>query len=155
VPGFRLRRALRTVARRGGNVELLLAGRTDVPLAQSAARSLYGSLLKAGIRIWEYQPQVLHSKLTIIDDAVFVGSANLDARSLSINYELTVHLRDPILTDAADAIFNSDLAHARAVTFDGWRASRTWLTRLRGAWARFLLARVDPWLARRQIRRIR
>ena len=155
VPGFRLRRALRTVARRGGNVELLLAGRTDVPLAQSAARSLYGSLLKAGIRIWEYQPQVLHTKLTIIDDTVFVGSANLDARSLSINYELTVHLRDPILTEAADAIFNSDLAHARAVTFEGWRASRTWLTRLHGAWARFLLARVDPWLARRQIRRIR
>jgi cardiolipin synthase len=98
---------------------------------------------------------VLHTKLTIIDDTVFVGSANLDARSLSINYELTVHLRDPILTEAADAIFNSDLAHARAVTFDGWRASRTWLTRLHGAWARFLLARVDPWLARRQIRRIR
>ena len=155
VPGFRLRRALRTVARRGGNVELLLAGRSDVPLAQSAARSLYGSLLKAGIRIWEYQPQVLHTKLTIIDDAVFVGSANLDARSLSINYELTVHLRDPQLADAANAIFNADLAHARAVTFDRWRASRTWLTRLHGAWARFLLARVDPWLARHQIRRIR
>jgi cardiolipin synthase len=155
VPGFRLRRALRTVARRGGHVELLLAGRTDVPLAQSAARSLYGSLLKAGIRIWEYQPQVLHTKLTIIDDAVFVGSANLDARSLSINYELTVHLCDPLLTEAADAIFKADLAHAHAVTFDDWRASRTWFTRLHGAWARFLLARVDPWLARRQIRRIR
>jgi cardiolipin synthase A/B len=155
VPGFRLRRALRRVARRGGNVELLLAGRTDVPLAQSAARSLYGSLLKSGIRIWEYQPQVLHTKLAIVDDAVFVGSANLDARSLSINYELTVHLRDPLLSDAADAIFNTDVSHAQAVTFDSWSASRTWLTRLQGAWARFLLARVDPWLARRQIRRIR
>ena len=155
VPGFRLRRALSSVARRGGNVELLLAGRTDVPLAQSAARSLYGSLLKSGIRIWEYQPQVLHTKLAIVDDAVFVGSANLDARSLSINYELTVHLRDPFLTEAADAIFNTDVLHARAVTLDSWRASRTWLARLQGAWARFLLTRVDPWLARRQIRRIR
>ena len=98
---------------------------------------------------------MLHTKLAIVDDAVFVRSANLDARSLSINYELTVHLRDPLLSDAADAIFNTDVSHAQAVTFDSWSASRTWLTRLQGAWARFLLARVDPWLARRQIRRIR
>lgn len=152
VPSFRLRRALRAVARRGGTVELLLAGKTDVPLAQRAARSLYGPLLRAGVRIWEYQPQILHAKLALVDDALFVGSANLDARSLAINYELTVHLRDARLTAEAAAMFTADLAHARPITLAEWTASRSWLTRLRGAWARFLLTKVDPWVARRQLR---
>jgi cardiolipin synthase len=151
VPGFRLRRALCAVARRGGTVELLLAGKTDVPLAQSAARSLYGPLLRAGVRVWEYQPQILHAKLAVIDDAVSVGSANLDARSLSINYELTVHLPDARLAAEAAAMFAADLANARPITFAEWTASRTWLTRLHGAWARFLLTKVDPWIARWQL----
>ena len=154
LPGFRLRRALRQVARRGGTVELLLAGKTDVPLAQLAARTLYGSLLKAGVRIWEYQPQILHTKLAIIDDAVFVGTANLDARSLGINYELMVHLDDAGLTRAATASFVGDLQHAREITRIDWREKQTWSLRLRGAWARFLLTKVDPWLARQQMRNI-
>ncbi len=154
LPGFRLRRALRRVARRGGTVELLLAGKTDVPLAQLAARTLYGSLLAAGVRIWEYQPQILHAKLAIIDDAVFAGTANLDARSLGINYELMVHLDDPVLTHAARASFVGDLRYAHEITLDAWRKKQTWPLRLRGAWARFLLTQVDPWLARQQMRNI-
>jgi cardiolipin synthase len=94
LPGFRLRRALRRIAHRGGTVELILAGKTDVAIAQTAARSIYGPLLRSGVRIWEYQPQVLHAKLAIVDQTVFVGTANLDARSLGINYELMVHLAD-------------------------------------------------------------
>ena len=154
IPSFRLRRALRAVARRGGTVELLLAGKTDVPLAQRAARSLYGPLLRAGVRIWEYQPQILHAKLALVDDACFVGSANLDARSLSINYELTIHLRDARLAAEATAMFTADLVHARAISLADWTASQTWLTRLRGSVARFLLTKVDPWIARRQLRDI-
>lgn len=154
VPGYRLRRALRAVARRGGTVELLLAGKSDVPLAQHAARSLYGSLLKAGVRIWEYQPQILHAKLALIDSAVFVGSANLDARSLSINYELTVHLRDTRLATEIATAFSDDLRRSQAIRFPAWKKSRTWFERLRGAWARFLMTQVDPWIARRQMRDI-
>jgi cardiolipin synthase A/B len=144
VPGFRLRRALRAVALRGGTVELLLAGKSDVPLAQHAARSLYGSLLRAGVRIWEYQPQILHAKLALLDDSVFVGSSNLDARSLAINYELTVHLHAPRLAAEAGATFTADLLQSKAITYDEWRKSRTWFARLRGAWSRFLLTQVDP-----------
>ncbi|MBC8008564.1 MAG: phosphatidylserine/phosphatidylglycerophosphate/cardiolipin synthase family protein [Burkholderiales bacterium] len=154
VPGLRLRWALRDVARRGGTVELLLAGKTDVPLAQHAARSLYGSLLRAGVRIWEYQPQILHAKLALIDDSVFVGSANLDARSLAINYELTVHIHDSRLAAEAGATFTADLLQSQAITLDAWKKSRTWLARLRGACARFLITQIDPWVARRQMRDI-
>lgn len=154
VPGFGLRRALRAVALRGGTVELLLAGKTDVPLAQHAARSLYGPLLKAGVRIWEYQPQILHAKLALIDDSVFVGSANLDARSLAINYELTVHIQNTRLAAEAGATFSADLLQSKAITYEAWKKSRTWFARIRGACARFLITQVDPWIARRQMRDI-
>ncbi len=154
LPGFRLRHALRRVARRGGTVELLLAGKTDVPLAQFAARTLYGTLLKAGVRIWEYQPQILHAKLALVDDAVFVGTANLDARSLGINYELMVHLTDPRIVTEARAAFAADLRQSHEVQLTAWRSTQTWLTRLRGAWARVLLTKIDPWLARHQMRNV-
>jgi cardiolipin synthase len=151
-PGFRLRRALCRIARRGGTVELILAGKTDVALAQTAARSIYGPLLRAGVRIWEYQPQILHTKLALLDHTVFAGTSNLDARSLGINYEFMVRLQDPALATEAADIFAADLAHSREIKLAEWRAGRTWLTRLRGAWARFLLTKFDPWIARRQMR---
>ena len=49
--------------------------------------------MKAGVEIYEYQPQILHAKLVVIDDRVYVGSANFDQRSFHINYELVVRLR--------------------------------------------------------------
>jgi cardiolipin synthase len=152
VPNFRLRRALRRIARRGGTVEILLAGVSDVPIAQTAARTLYGSLLRAGIRIYEYQPQVLHAKMAIVDDVVYVGSANLDIRSFGINYELMVRMEDPTLAAGARALFVADLAHSTEITRRAWRASRSWLTRLKGHWACFLFTKIDPWLVRRQLR---
>ncbi len=151
-PGFRLRRALRAVALRGGTVELLLAGKSDVPLAQRAARSIYGPLLKAGVQIWEYQPQILHAKLALVDDHIFAGTANLDARSLAINHELMVCLQDARLRTEAGAMFSADLKNSHRITLEEWRRTRTWLTRLHGAIARFLITKVDPWLARRQMR---
>jgi len=152
VPNFRMRRTLRRVARRGGSVELLLAGKSDVPVAQLAARHLYGSLLRAGVRIHEYQPQILHSKLIIVDDAVYVGSANLDVRSFGINYELMVCLEDPRLAAEARELFAADQRHAVEITWRHWHKSQDWLTRLRGLWACFAFTKIDPWLARRQLR---
>ena len=152
VPNFRLRRALRRVARRGGTVEILVAGLSDVPIAQTAARTLYGSLLRAGIKIHEYQPQVLHAKMAIVDDVVYVGSANLDIRSFGINYELMIRVEDANLAAEARAMFAADLSHSVEITRQAWRAGRGWLTRLRGHWACFLFTKIDPWLVRRQLR---
>ncbi len=152
VPSIRLRWALRRVARRGGSVELLLAGKTDVPLAQIAGRSLYGSLLKAGVEIWEYQPQVLHTKLAIVDGVVFAGSSNLDTRSFGINYELMVRLAEPRLVDEARELFAADRQHAEQISQTAWKARQNWRTRLIGFCARFLLTKIDPWVARSQLR---
>lgn len=155
LPTWRLRRELRRVVRRGGRVQLMLAGRTDVHLTQLAGRGTYGGLLRSGIEILEYQPQILHAKLVIIDDTVYVGSANLDTRSLLINYELLVRIQDPGLAAEAVAMFEADLHHCHRIHRRTWRKSRTWWNRLRERWAHFLLARLDVLLARWQRRALR
>jgi len=152
IPGFFLRRALVRIARRGGRVRLLLAGRSDVGIAQTAGRSFYASLLRAGVEIAEYQPQILHAKLALVDDAVFAGSSNLDTRSLGINYEIMVRLVDPDLATGGRALFDADWERSTPIRRDEWLRSRTWADRFAGVVAKFLLTKVDLWLARRQLR---
>lgn len=144
VPTWRLRRALMGVARRGGRVQLLLAGKTDIEASRLASHSLYAKLMSAGVEIYEYQPQILHAKLVVIDGIVYAGSANLDARSLNINYELMIRVYDAQTAAEARGIFEADLAHSRAIDPQRWKASRNWLTRLLEKAAYFLVARIDP-----------
>ena len=148
LPTWRLRREIHKVVRRGGRVQLVLAGKSDVRLSQLATHRLYRSLLKAGVEIYEYQPQILHAKLFLIDEQVYVGSSNLDARSLNINYELLVRIGQKEVVDEARQIFHATLAHSRKVHLAGWKSSRSLWTKLMEQWAYFLLARVDPWWAR-------
>lgn len=152
LPTLRLRRDLLRVARRGGRVRLILAGQSDVPLSRLAAQSLYRRLLRGGVEIYEYQPQILHAKLFIADGAVYTGSSNLDTRSLRINYELMLRFDDALLTSQAREIFEDILKQCRRVTLDDWRRSHTLWQRLKQRWAYFLLNRIDPYFARRQWR---
>jgi cardiolipin synthase len=148
LPSWRLRREIERVAYRGGRVQLLLAGKSDVRLSQLASHRLYQRFLKRGVEIYEYQPQVLHAKLFLIDEQVYAGSSNLDARSLNINYELLVRISDAAVVREAREIFEEALQHSRRVHLKEWRSSRTFWTKLMERWAYTLLARIDPWLAR-------
>ena len=122
LPTWRLRHALVRVARQGGRVQLILAGKSaDVPLALLAARSLYRRLLAAGVEIYEYQPQILHAKLVIVDDIVYTGSSNLDVRSLQINYELMIRFREAGVVDGARKIFGEVQKNCRRITAEDWR----------------------------------
>ncbi|HEU5122757.1 MAG TPA: phospholipase D-like domain-containing protein [Verrucomicrobiae bacterium] len=152
LPTWRLRRALLRVVQRGGRVQLILAGKSDVLVSQLAARSLYRRLLNGGIEIYEYQPQILHAKLMIIDDAVYVGSANLDQRSLQINYELMIRFQNTRIADQAREVFSKNLKNSEAITSESWRKSRTLWRRFKQRWAYFLLVRIDPYIARWQWR---
>jgi cardiolipin synthase len=152
LPTGRLRRLFGRVARRGGRVRLLLPGKSDVATSQLAGQSLYRRLLNSGVEIFEYEPQILHAKLFVLNDAVYVGSANFDPRSLSINYELMVRFENPRMADEARAIFGDALEHCRRIDAAEWRRSRTFWQRLKRRWAYFLLARIDPYIARRQWR---
>ena len=150
LPTWQIRRDLVRIVRRGGTVQLILAGKSDVLISQLAGQSLYRRLLKAGVQIYEYQPQVLHAKLIIADDIVYAGSANLDQRSLNINYEAMVRIEQNGLAQEARALFQESLRHCRPVTREAWHKSRTLWRRLKQRWAYWLLVRIDPYLARRQ-----
>ena len=141
LPSRRLRRLLAM----SGRVRLLLAGRSDVPAMQLATRSLYRRLLRKRIEIWEYRPQVLHAKLIVADDVVYVGSSNLDPRSLRINFEVMLRIQDAGLAATARRQFEAALAeHAEPVTLATWRASRSWWERLKQRAAYWFFARLDP-----------
>ena len=152
LPTWRIRRALMQAARRGAPVQLILAGKSDVALSQLAGRSLYRRFLNTGLQIHEYQPQVLHAKLILIDDVVYVGSANLDQRSLNINYELMIRFDNQGLAQQARAIFTGHLQHCHQISLEEWSRSCGFWQQLKQYWAYFLLVRIDPYIARRQWR---
>ena len=155
LPTWKLRRSLQLVVRRGGQVQLILPSQSDVPLAQLASRRLYRPLLAAGVEIYEYQPQILHAKLILMDDVTYVGSANLDTRSLHINYELSLRLKNPQVADGGRQLFTEYLTHCKRIGRAEWRASQTFWSLLKQRWAYFILARMDLYLARRQLAGLR
>ncbi|HMO64524.1 MAG TPA: phosphatidylserine/phosphatidylglycerophosphate/cardiolipin synthase family protein [Verrucomicrobiota bacterium] len=151
LPPRPLRRALTGAARRGARVRLILPGRSDVPFARLAARALYARLMRAGLEVYEYEPAVLHSKLYVTDRAAYAGSANLDIRSLNINYELAVRLDDPRAIAGARELFADHLARSRRIDPATWGA-RGAGEKLRERLAHWFLARLDPLLAAQQRR---
>lgn len=153
LPSRGFRRLLHRAARHG-EIKLLLAGQSDVPLARLAAERLYGGLLAHGVRIFEYQPQVLHAKLVLADDVAWVGSANLDRRSLHINYELLVRLDWPELVQDARHWLARTLQAAEPLDRAAWQARRGLLRRVVSWLAYWLLARLDPLVARQGFRNI-
>ena len=148
LPPHRLRHRLAQAVARGARVRLLLAGKSDVRLMQLASRSLYRRLVQKGIELWEYQPQVLHAKLIVVDDIVFVGSSNLDPRSLRINFEIMLRIQDAALAATARQQFEADLAQrAIPITCDALQQDRSWWERLKQRLAYWFFARLDPELA--------
>ncbi len=152
LPPRQLRRAMMRAARQGRSVRLILAGKSDVKLSQLAACHLYRGLMRAGVKIYEYQPQILHTKFYLFDDVVYAGSANMDKRSLLVNYELLIRTENPQLAQEGRAFFNRTLEHCTAVEKETWTESRTVWTKLKEQWAYFVLSKVDPYLTQLQLR---
>lgn len=148
LPTWRIRRSILRVAQRGGRVQMILAGKSDVLLSQLAGQSLYRRFLRAGVGIHEYTPQILHAKLIVIDDVVYVGSSNLDQRSLNINYELMVRFENQEMAAQGREVFASTLKNCHHITFEGWLKSRSLWRRMKQRWAYLLLVRFDPLVAR-------
>jgi cardiolipin synthase A/B len=96
LPGRRFRRALIEAAERGVRVTMLLQGRIEYALQHYATLALYGSLIDAGIRIFEYRKSFLHAKVAVIDgEWATVGSSNIDPFSLLLAREANVLIRNP------------------------------------------------------------
>jgi cardiolipin synthase len=142
-------RRLASAARKGGAVRLVLAGKTDNGATIGAARILYGYLLKRHVQICEFQPQLLHTKLLVIDNASYIGSANLDIRSLFINKELMLRIDDAgWQTICADWPVNWQLK-SEVQTPELHRNRLSWFNRLRWSLAYLLVNSVDYNIGRR------
>jgi cardiolipin synthase len=113
---------LSSAVARGVDVRLLLPGKCDVALIQHAAHGTYAKLLDAGVRIFEYQPAVLHAKTMVVDGQVgVVGSANLDFRSLWLNAECNLLLFNHATAEALEAAFTEDLSKSVEITMAQWK----------------------------------
>lgn len=154
LPSRRIGAAIREAARRG-DAAIMLGERSDVPLSRWASERLFTKFLHAGLRIHRYRAQIVHAKALVIDDVVYVGSANLDVRSLLINYELLLRIPSPALAETLRQRFEDDVTRADVLDARRWRRERSWWETLRSYLAYLLLARFDPYLAARKLSSLR
>ncbi len=142
LPGWSVLRALRAAARRGVDVRLLLPGPlTDHPGVRQAGRRYYARLLRNGVRIFEYQPRVLHSKVSLCDRHATIGSSNHDRWNQRWNLEANLLVEDAVFVDQVRALFEADFRDCIELGYASW-AQRPVLLRV---WE-WILARVDLWL---------
>jgi len=111
VPDDILMVALGLAASRGIDVRLLVSRKNEHPWLFTAGRSYYGELLAAGVRIFEYSAGINHAKIAIADrDWTMIGSANLDYRSMRLNFELNLLFHSSVQNEAAALILERDFA---------------------------------------------
>ena len=125
VPDFLTQQRLIRAARRGIDVRLLVPSKSDVPITRWAAQAFYDVLMTAGMRIYEYQPRMLHAKTVVIDgDWAAVGTANLDYRSFFLNYELVLASGEPDFCSQLEQHFHHDLTESLPITPVNWEKRR-------------------------------
>ena len=147
-PGQGMLRRMGRAARRGP-VRLITAAKSDNGATIGAARLLYRYLLRKRVTILEYQPQRLHMKLIVVDDVVYIGSANFDMRSLFVNLELMLRIEDSALAAQARKLIDAIAQESEPVTRDWIKARGGWITRLRWVLSWFVVSTLDYTVARR------
>ncbi|WP_126457028.1 phospholipase D-like domain-containing protein [Sulfuriflexus mobilis] len=147
IPVRRLRRALLLAARRGVDVRLLVPGKSDHPAVNLAGQRHYAGLLRKGVKIYVYQPQVLHSKILLCDDWVTMGSSNFDRWTLRWNLEANLAIHSAGFAEQVCRQFITDFEQSRALALSAWQQRNT-LTRLQ----QYFWSKVANWLDRHRWR---
>ena len=123
VPPPRLFQGLQDAARDGADVRLLVPGSSDLPWLRNLTRIGYRDLLRAGVRIYEWDGPMLHAKTLVADGRLArIGSSNLNASSLLGNYELDVLVDDPTLAGGLEDQFRRDMVGSAEVQLQPLRA---------------------------------
>ncbi len=110
------------------DVRLIVPGQhNDQPLTKSAGRAAYGKMLEGGVKIFEYQPTMIHTKAMVVDGMFsMVGSSNLDPRSSEINEELDLAIYDKGFGQTMETMFESDLKQSTEYTYEQFKNRSLW-----------------------------
>ena len=129
-------RALQGAVRRGVDVRVIVPGEdADVPIVRQAGRWHYEMLLRRGIRIYEYQPTMMHAKTMVVDGTwSTIGSSNFDDRSFRLNDEVNVNVYDAGVARQMEAMFFADLEQSEEITRRKW-LRRPWLDKVKEQFA--------------------
>lgn len=121
-PDPALRAALKEAVGRGVEVDVLLPGpQADKRVTQLASESTYADLIAAGVRIWNFQPSMLHTKIMVVDGAAaLIGSSNVNRRSLDHDEEIALVVIDPASVNLLDRQFCEDLDRSRQIDLSRW-----------------------------------
>jgi cardiolipin synthase len=114
--------------RRGVEVEIIVPGPIlDAQIVRRASRAMWGPLLEAGVKIYEYQPTMYHTKVMVVDDRwVSVGSTNFDDRSFRLNQEVNLNDLDSRFAVQQGRVFAEDRAHSKRITLAEWQHRPLW-----------------------------
>lgn len=124
VPDEAVFAALRLAALRGVDVRVLIPSRPDHKIVYAASSLFAFEAVRAGVRMFRYQPGFLHQKVVLVDDDISaVGSANLDNRSFRLNFEITLLTIDKAFADTVERMLNEDFANAREITVEETEAT--------------------------------
>jgi cardiolipin synthase A/B len=128
LPDRALRRVLVDTVRRGVPLSVIVPGsNTDQRWVRLASRRNYGRLLEAGVRIFEYEQAMIHTKVLIVDQTWGVlGTTNIDNRSFEHNDEVNIVMRDDAIARRLIADYQRDVADSREITLDAWKGRPLW-----------------------------
>ena len=121
-PSRRFTALLCDASERGVDVEVMVPGdNAHSRFVQLAAEAQFEKLMAAGVRIWSYEPTMMHAKIILVDDLVAcVGSANFDRRSMKLNHELEVIVLDPSIVAELDRHYDDDVARSGLIEEASW-----------------------------------
>ena len=134
-----LKKALRRAVKRGVKVEVMVSAHSDIPLTPDCVFYNVHKLMKHGVDVFIYEPGFHHTKIIMVDGKFCtVGSANLNSRSLSWDYEENAVIIDPCTTDELDQLFDAETKDSFMLTPEKWKQWRTPWQRFRGWFAHLL-----------------
>jgi cardiolipin synthase len=146
-PGAMVRRIGRLGQR--GRARIITAAKSDNNATIAAARHSYSRLLRRHVEMYEYQPAKLHTKLAIVDDVVHIGSSNFDYRSLYINMEVMLRIKDSGFAEAMRGYVERELADSKWITPALHKRRAGLWRRLKWALSHYLVNIIDYTVTRR------
>jgi cardiolipin synthase len=128
LPDKAFRQAIRRTAGRGVDMMVIVPGsHTDQRWVRLASRRMYGQMLEAGVRIFEFEGGMTHVKALVVDDFwAVIGTTNLDNRSFEHNDEVNVAFRDAGVSARLMEDFDRDLSESKEITLQEWRRRPVW-----------------------------